>query len=127
MNKDKRRQLRKREAKFEEFCRKHGLQPVHRERTPAGDILVADGFSEPLPKEEQISGEGDFPNGFYQTFWTIWRDGPQFGQTMEFDKYHDFGSLGFSESEKQAARVRRALKDARAALQVVFGDANAHH
>lgn len=125
MNADQRRALRKRETKFEEFCRKHQLRLVHRERTPLGDILVADGFSEPVAKDDQVSGEGDFPNGFYQTFWTIWRDGPQIGQTMEFDKYHDFEALGFSEHEKLSARVRRAVKDARAALQVIYGDAHA--
>lgn len=99
--------------KLERIFRETGAKPVGRYQAGNYNVFIGDGFSM-IPHRPYTKfgiDPMDFPNGMYVTWWWIGKDEKlDIGQPMFFDAFHD---MGYSQNEKQRARVNTALKEAR--------------
>lgn len=99
---------------MERMCRAAGMMPVKREHIGSAYIFIADGFAARPDVAFQRFGIGpaDFPNGCYATMWWCSKSDENLdaGRQLFFEPGHD---PEISASNKQRARINRALTDAR--------------
>jgi hypothetical protein len=83
------------DRKFEDICRRSRMVPIHKESTPGGDILVAEGYF-------NIQPEFDRPH--WKTVWAVRREGMDVARPL----YFEFGG-----GSTQESRIAAAVADAR--------------